>query len=89
MSNNNVHPIFETLVNAMAPKSVNKLEELAEKHFDVWVNNNEESYDKEHAAISVKFAIEEIEEIVLRSVHPGDVLNQIQTKVNELKQLIS
>ena len=89
MTNNNVHPIFETLVNAMAPKRVPKIEQLAEKHFDIWVNNNETSYDKEHAAVSVKFAIESIEDIVLASSHPGDILNQIQIKVNDLKQLIS
>ena len=89
MSNNNVHPIFETLVNAMAPKSTNRLDELAEKHFDIWVNNNEESFDKQHAEVSVKFAIECIQDIVLAASGPMDILAQTQIKINELKQLIA
>ena len=89
MSNNNVHPIFESLVNAMAPKTTSKLEELSEKHYDIWVPNSEEACEKQHAKLSISFAIEEIEDIVLRSSHPGDVLKQIEIKVNELKQLIS
>ncbi|HXP52999.1 MAG TPA: hypothetical protein VN922_23850 [Bacteroidia bacterium] len=89
MSNSNIHPLFETLVNALAPKSTSKFEELAEKHYDIWVPNSEESCEKEHATISVKFAIESIEDIVLAAYGPADLLNQIQIKVNELKQLIA
>lgn len=90
MSNENVHPIFKDLLDDISrPRPTNPFDILAENHFDIWVNNNEESYDKEHATISVKFAIDAIDDIVLRASHPGDILDQIQIKRNELKLMLN
>lgn len=64
-------------------------QQFIEKHFDIWVNNSEESYDKVHTEVSIRYAIEVIEDIVLASKSPDEILTQIQIKMNELKQLVS
>jgi hypothetical protein len=56
--------------------------EIYSRHFDC---NETES----HTAVSIKYAIEQIEDIILAAQSPGDLLASIQIKVNELKQLIA
>jgi hypothetical protein len=60
---------------------------LIDDHFSLACDNRREA--KAHADISVKFAIKSIEDIILSVSHPGQLLDSIQIKMNELKQLIT
>lgn len=63
------------------------VQRLIDEHFTHVCDTRKDA--KIHAEISVKFAVKSIEDIILSASHPAQLLDSIQIKMNELKQLIT
>lgn len=64
--------------------------ELSDKHFDIWVDNNEESREDEHADLSIQYAINVMEDVKQKCANSffHKSAKIFEDKIDELKKLL-